>query len=162
MDAPSLRGLLPHRFLSRKSFSCFIFPGSDHSIQDAPTPIARPIEVPPPEKLQPFSSIRTASAAEDPDSDASSSPAVTPIDAAPSFELSTPPCPSLSASKIEFETPPPPKGLPELTGPPSSSEDEMESIDIPSLDRQNNVLLSLNVTKTPRVPGAWAATRVPA
>ena len=162
VDVPSLRGLLPPRFLSRKSFSCFIFPGSDDSIQDAPTPIARPIEIPPPEKLHSFSHIRTASAAEDPDSDASSPPAATPIDAAPSFELSTPPRPSLSASKIEFETPPPPKGLPELPGPPSSSEDETESIDIPSLDHQNDVPLSLNVTKTPRVPGAWAATPAPA
>ncbi|KAF8492641.1 hypothetical protein F5888DRAFT_1858186 [Russula emetica] len=53
--------------------------GSDDGIQDAhiqdvPTPIARPIEIPPPEKLQSFSPIRTASAAEDPDSDASSPP----------------------------------------------------------------------------------------
>jgi serine/arginine repetitive matrix protein 2 len=161
-DAPSLRGLLPPRFLSRESFSCFIFPGSDDSIQDAPTPIARPIEIPPPEKLRSFSPIRTASAAEDPDSDASSPPAVTPIDAAPSFELSTPPRPSLSTSKIEFETPPPPKGLPELPGPPSSSDDETESIDIASSNRQNDVPVSLNVTKTPRVPGAWAATPAPA
>jgi serine/arginine repetitive matrix protein 2 len=157
MGAPSLRGLLPPRFLSRKSFSCFIFPGSDDSIQDAPTPIARPIEIPPP-----FSPIRTASATEDPDSDASSPPAATPVDAAPSFELSTPPRPSLSTSKIEFETPPPPKGLPELPGPPSSSEDETESIDIASSNRQNDVPLSLAVTKTPRVPGAWAATPAPA
>jgi hypothetical protein len=29
MGAPSLRGLLPLRFLSRKSFLCFVFPGSD-------------------------------------------------------------------------------------------------------------------------------------
>src|SRR5713101_9390643 len=125
------------------------------------TPIARPIEIPPPEMLQSFSPIRTASAVEDPDSDASSPPAVTPIDAAPSFELSTP-RPSLSTSKIEFETPPPPKGLPELPGPPSSSEDETESIDIASPNRQSDVPLSLNVTKPPRVPGAWAATPAPA
>ena len=88
MDATSLRGLSPPRFLSRKSFSCFIFPGSDDSIQDAPTPIARPIEIPPP-----FSPIRTVLATEDPDSDASSPPAATTVDAAPSFELSTPPRP---------------------------------------------------------------------
>jgi hypothetical protein len=96
MDAPSLRGLLPHRFLSRNGFSCFIFPESDDSVQDAPTPIARPIEIPPPEKLQSLSPIHTAAAAEDSDSDASSSPAMTPIDATPSFELSTPPRPSLA------------------------------------------------------------------
>jgi hypothetical protein len=96
MDAPSLRGLLPHRFLSRKGFSCFIFPGGDDSIQDAPTPIARPIEIPPPEKLQSLSPIRTATAAENPDSNASSPPPMTPIDATPSFELFTPPRPSLA------------------------------------------------------------------
>ena len=75
MDTPSLRGFLPPRFLSRKSFSCFVFSGSDGNIMDAPTPIARPIEIPPPEKLQSLSPIHTASAAEDPDSDASSPPA---------------------------------------------------------------------------------------
>jgi hypothetical protein len=57
MDAPSLRGLLSPRFLSRNNFSCFIFPESDDSIQDVPTPIARPIEI-----LPPFSPICTASA----------------------------------------------------------------------------------------------------
>jgi serine/arginine repetitive matrix protein 2 len=46
----------------------------------------------------------------------------------PSFELSTPPRPSFSTSKIEFETHPPPKGLPELPDPPSSSENETVSI----------------------------------
>jgi serine/arginine repetitive matrix protein 2 len=140
----------------------FTLLGSDESIQDAPTPIARPIEIPPLEKLHSFSPVRTATAtaAEDPDSDASSPP--TPVDAAPSFELSTPPRPSLSSSKIKFETPPPPKGLPELPGPPSSSEDETESIDIASSNRQSDGPLSLNGLKTPRVPGAWAATPAPA
>jgi hypothetical protein len=87
---------------------------------------------------------------------------MTPIDVAPSFELSTPPRPSLSTSKIEFETSLPPKGLPELPGPLSSSEDEVESINIASSNRQSDIPLSLNVTKTPWVPGAWAATSVPA
>ena len=163
MGAPSLRGLFfcyPFGCCRERVSYVSSFPGSDDSIQDAPTPIARPIEIPPPEMLQSLSPIRTASAAEDPDSDTSSPPAATPIDAPPSF-LPTPPRPSLSTSKIEFETPPPPKGLPELPGPPSSSEDEMESIDIAS-NPQNNVPLSLNITKTPRLPGGWAATPAPA
>src|SRR6266849_5743766 len=118
------------------------------------TPIVRPIEIPPPEKFQSFSPIRTASAAEDPDSDASSPPAATPIDVAPSFELSTPPRPSLAPPRSNLR--------PELSGPPSSSENETESIDIASPNRQSDVPLSLNVTKPPRVPGAWAATPAPA
>ena len=105
MGAPSLRGLLPPQFLSRKSFSRFIFSGSDDSIQDAPTPIIRPIEIPPPEKLQSFSHIRTTFTAEDPDSDASSPSAATPIDAAPSFELSTPPRPSLAPPRSNLRHP---------------------------------------------------------
>src|SRR5713101_372205 len=107
------------------------------------TPIVRPIEIPPPEKLQSFSPIRTASAAEDPDSDASSPPAATPIDVAPSFELSTLPRPSLAPPRSNLR--------PELSGPPSSSEDETESIDNASPNRQSDVLLSLNVTTS----GAW-------
>ena len=99
MDAPSLRGLLPPWFVSRKSFSCFIFPESDGSIQDTLMPIAQPIEIPPLEKLQSLSPTHTTSAAKDPDFDASSPLAATPIDAAPSFELSTPPHPSLAAPR---------------------------------------------------------------
>ena len=106
-----------------------------------------------------MSPIRTASAAEDPDSDASSPPAATPIDATPFFELSTPPRPSFSTSKIEFETPPPPEGLPDLPDPPSSSEDETGNINVVSPARQSDGPL---VAKTPRPPGAWAATPAPA
>ena len=144
MGASSLRGLQPSRLLSRKSLSCFIFPGSDDSILGAPTPIARPIEIPPPEKLQSLSPIRTA--AEDPNPDASS-PVATPIHATSSFELSTLPRPSLSTSKIEFETPPPPKAFPT----PWST----------SSNPQNDVSLSVNVTMTPSVAGVWAATPQP-
>ncbi|KAI0298524.1 hypothetical protein BC826DRAFT_1103024 [Russula brevipes] len=126
--------------------------GSDESVQDAPTPIARPIEIPPPEMLQSFSpvggpsehaeDILNAFAAEEPDSE-TSSPTTTPVDMVPSFELSTPP------------------RLPELPGPPSSSDDETGSIDITSA-HQGDGPPNLTVTKTPRPPGAWAATPAPA
>ena len=156
----SLRGLFIPLQLPSMRFTRSIFTGSDESIQDAPTPIARTIEIPPPEKFQSFSPVRTASAAEDPDSDASSPPATTPIDATPFFGLSTPPRPSLSTSKIEFETPPPPEGLPDLPDPPSSSEDETGNIDV--VNRQSDGPVNLDVGKTPRPPGAWAATPAPA
>ena len=57
-------------------------------------------------------------------------------------------------------TPAPPKPL--LHGPPSSSKDETERIDITSSNLQSDVSLSVNVTKTPRVAGAWVATPAPA
>ncbi|KAH9945686.1 hypothetical protein B0H21DRAFT_744238 [Amylocystis lapponica] len=60
----------------------------------------------------------------------------------------------LSTSKLEFETPPPPKGMPDLPGPPSSSDDEAE---------QTPIAIEPNMTtlKTPRPPGAWADTPAP-
>ena len=125
-----------------------------------PTPIARAIEIPLPEKFQSFSPVRTASAAEDPDSEASSPPATTPIDATPFFGLSSPPRPSLSTSKIEFDTPPPPEGLPDLLDPPSSSEDETGNIDV--VNRQSDGTVNLDVGKTPPPAGVWAATPAPA
>jgi len=141
-------------------------------MQDAPTPVVRPIEIPPPEKFRSFSpvgdslahaeAVPNASSADDHASETSSPPAATPIDAAPPFELSTPPRPSLSTSKIEFETPPPPNGLPDLPGPPSSSEDETEGFDVVSTNRQGVSPLNATVTKTPRPPGAWATTPAPA
>ncbi|KAI9509431.1 hypothetical protein F5148DRAFT_1187964 [Russula earlei] len=140
--------------------------GSDESMQDAPTPMARTIEIPPVEELHSSSpvgntpsraeGVLNAFAAKDHDSlDA------VPAGVAPS-ELSTPlrPHPSFSTSKIEFETPPPPTGLPELPGPPSS-EDDTENIGVLSLDRQKDGPLNLTATKTPRPPGAWAATPAP-
>src|SRR5712671_3129832 len=134
--------------------------------------MARTIEIPPIEKvhsLSPFDNSSThaegipnASFADDHDSEVSS-PDAAPVDAAPSFELSTPPRPrpSFSTSRIEFETPPPPKGLPELPGPPSS-EDDTGNIALMSMNRQNDGPLNLAATKTPRPPGAWAATPAPA
>ncbi|KAF8070317.1 hypothetical protein FPV67DRAFT_1012205 [Lyophyllum atratum] len=69
--------------------------------------------------------------------------------------LSTPPRRPLShASKLEFQTPSPPKNLPELPGPPpSSSEDETGN------ETGRTPLRSdLTVMKTPRPPGAWDST----
>ncbi|KAI9068355.1 hypothetical protein FKP32DRAFT_1561965 [Trametes sanguinea] len=74
------------------------------------------------------------------------------------FSLQTPPRrPQLNTPKAEFETPPPPRGMPDLPGPPSSDEEDertpvMQSKDIPA---------DLTSLKTPRPPGAWLATPAP-
>ncbi|KAI0254145.1 hypothetical protein BJV78DRAFT_1188986 [Lactifluus subvellereus] len=144
---------------------------SDESMQDALTPVVRPIEIPPPETLpstppveNPFAHPAHAPSASDgEDSETSTHSAAPPLDTAPSFELSTPPRrSSFSTSKIEFQTPSPPKGLPELPGPPSSSEDDTGDIDILSTHRNSDGPLNLTTMKTPRPPGAWAATPAPA
>ena len=129
-------------------------------MQDALTPIARPIEIPQPDKLQspsPSESLMAQSVHPlNATSDASGthSPPTSPrLDAAPSLELSTPPRrPSFNTSKIEFQTPSPPKGLPELPGPPS--EDDTGNVETLLTSR----LLNLTTAKTPRPPGAWTAT----
>lgn len=74
--------------------------------------------------------------------------------------LSTPPRPtSFNASRLEFQTPSPPRGLPELPGPPSSSEgdeaqQEVEQERTPIRDMRSD----LTTMKTPKPPGAWAST----
>ncbi|KAG6866629.1 hypothetical protein C0991_000739 [Blastosporella zonata] len=66
--------------------------------------------------------------------------------------LATPPRrPSFNASKLEFQTPSPPKNMPELPGPPTSSEEGTDSGPDPLLG-----YLNLTAMKTPRPPGAWA------
>ena len=137
-------------------------------MQDALTPIARPIEIPPPEKLQSPSPVESFLASAEHPSDVSadasegpSSPTSFHPDAAPSLELSTPPRrPSFSTSKIEFQTPSPPKGLPELPGPPSE-DDDTGTVDTLFAPRKNDGLLNTTIAKTPRPPGAWAATPAP-
>ena len=135
-------------------------------MQDALTPIARPIEIPPPEKLHsPSRAENLLTRAEHPPSasiDTPSPPTSPRLDnTAPSLELSTPPRrPSFNTSKIEFQTPSPPKGLPELPGPPS--EDDTGNVDTLLASRENGGLPNLSVAKTPCVPGAWAATPAPA
>ncbi|KAJ6593676.1 hypothetical protein B0H19DRAFT_1091527 [Mycena capillaripes] len=73
--------------------------------------------------------------------------------------LSTPPRrQSFSSARLEFQTPSPPHGLPELPGPPSSSDEETET------ERPAATPLRLNgdiTAKTPRPPGAWASTPAP-
>ncbi|KAJ7209622.1 hypothetical protein GGX14DRAFT_452266 [Mycena pura] len=75
--------------------------------------------------------------------------------------LSTPPKrPSFHSSKLDFQTPSPPRGLPDLPGPPSSSDEETET------ERPANTPLRSNgapntTLKTPRPPGAWASTPSP-
>ncbi|KAI0371110.1 hypothetical protein BV20DRAFT_942613 [Pilatotrama ljubarskyi] len=75
------------------------------------------------------------------------------------FSLQTPPRrPQFHTPKAVFETPPPPRGMPELPGPPSSEDEDedhtpvMQSRDIPG---------DLTSLKTPRPPGAWLATPAP-
>ncbi|KAK0213031.1 hypothetical protein DFS33DRAFT_1285979 [Desarmillaria ectypa] len=53
-----------------------------------------------------------------------------------------------SFSQLEYQTPSPPKGLPELPGPPSGSEDEQDT----------EPVSQVTALKTPRPPGAWAYT----
>ncbi|KXN90177.1 hypothetical protein AN958_04667 [Leucoagaricus sp. SymC.cos] len=105
------------------------------------------------------------------------SPDIQPSDAnqsssIPSF-LSTPPRShhsSFNSSKPEFQTPSPPKGLPDLPGPPSSvSGDEVEEESIPqfNITPANPVADGvkngdMTTFKTPKPPGAWFATPGPA
>ncbi|KAJ7072546.1 hypothetical protein C8F01DRAFT_251819 [Mycena amicta] len=67
--------------------------------------------------------------------------------------LSTPPKrPSFHNSKMDFKTPSPPRGLPDLPGPPSSSDEETET------ERVTPPRFADATMKTPRPPGAWSAT----
>ncbi|TCD61633.1 hypothetical protein EIP91_008139 [Steccherinum ochraceum] len=73
--------------------------------------------------------------------------------------LQTPPRkPVPNTPKLEFQTPSPPRGMPALPGPPSSSETEEEDEDRTPVNRSNDVLLGANLSnmKTPKPPGAWA------
>ncbi|KAF7362075.1 hypothetical protein MVEN_00553100 [Mycena venus] len=64
--------------------------------------------------------------------------------------------PSFSSSRMEFQTPSPPKGLPDLPGPPSSDE-ETETEQLVATPLRFNGAPDIS-TKTPRPPGAWAST----
>jgi hypothetical protein len=78
----------------------------------------------------------------------------------PSLSLTTPPRRQTSSSpKVEFETPPPPKGMPELPGPPSSSEDESETEKgwLPA-GQDVGSHPDFSSMKTPKPPGAWGST----
>ncbi|KAK1229189.1 hypothetical protein PQX77_007761 [Marasmius sp. AFHP31] len=78
----------------------------------------------------------------------------------PLFDLPTTPPrgESFSSSTPPFQTPSPPKALPDLPGPPSS-EDDTDSVE----DNGPQELKSINTTalKTPKPPGAWSYTPAP-
>ncbi|KAI9569718.1 hypothetical protein HD554DRAFT_2090293 [Boletus coccyginus] len=79
----------------------------------------------------------------------------------PSFSLVTPPRQtSFSSSILDFRTPLPPLDLPDLPGPPSSSDDDALG-NTPIKDRRAASNANFTLTKTPRPPGAWAATPLP-
>ncbi|KAJ7502804.1 hypothetical protein B0H11DRAFT_604154 [Mycena galericulata] len=77
--------------------------------------------------------------------------------------LSTPPKrPSFHSSRLEFQTPSPPHGLPELPGPPSSSDEETETERPTATPLRFNGASDMSSVKTPRPPGAWTSTPTPA
>lgn len=78
-----------------------------------------------------------------------------------SFALITPPRPtSFSSSILDFRTPSPPHDLPDLPGPPSPSDDDALG-STPVKDRRVGINSNLTLSKTPKPPGAWAATPLP-
>ncbi|KAG2345724.1 hypothetical protein BDR05DRAFT_121811 [Suillus weaverae] len=84
----------------------------------------------------------------------------------PTFALTTPPRRlSSSTSILDFRTPSPPHDLSNLSALPSSSEDEAETreADVTPVRVDEGGLANPNYTamKTPRPPGAWAATPLP-
>ncbi|KAG0706047.1 hypothetical protein DFH29DRAFT_903265 [Suillus ampliporus] len=86
--------------------------------------------------------------------------------AIPTFALMTPPRRlSSSTSILDFRTPSPPHDLSNLSVLPSSSEDEVETreADVTPVRVDEDGLANPNYTamKTPRPPGAWAATPIP-
>ncbi|KZT29055.1 hypothetical protein NEOLEDRAFT_1145361 [Neolentinus lepideus HHB14362 ss-1] len=91
-------------------------------------------------------------------------PATPPASDEPLLSLMTPPRPSVfTPPRADTETPSPSKGIPELPGPPSSSEDDTGDARNYTPDGRWNGANDTNFSmmKTPRPPGAWAATPVP-
>lgn len=79
----------------------------------------------------------------------------------PSFALVTPPRrTSFGSSILDFRTPSPPHDLPDLPAPPSSSDDDALG-GTPIKDRHVDANSNFTLTKTPKPPGAWAATPLP-
>ncbi|KAJ7251800.1 hypothetical protein B0H12DRAFT_1118928 [Mycena haematopus] len=68
--------------------------------------------------------------------------------------------PTFTSSRLEFHTPPPPHGLPDLPDPPSPSDEETETEGPVATPLRFNGA-SDTFTKTPRPPGAWASTPAP-
>lgn len=139
----------------------------------ANTPIAKPIQLP----LDP---PRPASPPPTSNRDASLSPKTFPTPDSPppsppsnkststhsrpiSFVLQTPPRKSHSP-KLEYKTPSPPRNMPELPGPPATSDEDNDDDRTPiNTNRSNELLVNPNFTamKTPKPPGAWATTPGP-
>ncbi|KAI0071720.1 hypothetical protein K474DRAFT_1668701 [Panus rudis PR-1116 ss-1] len=146
-----------------------IHPSDQESISATSTPIAKPVPLPaatPPDtppvlnqtnghtepssnaSLQPETSLAASSQQEE-------EPHVSSV-------LQTPPRRSFTnTSKLEFQTPSPPKNMPELPGPPlSSSEDDNEEDEERTPVNLTPSFLGNMTTmnKTPKPPGAWVAT----
>ncbi|KAG6375425.1 hypothetical protein JVT61DRAFT_2982 [Boletus reticuloceps] len=75
-----------------------------------------------------------------------------------SLALVTPPR-QTSFSSSTFRTPSSPHDLPDLPGPPSSDDDVLGGT--PTKDRHVDTSSNFTLTKTPKPPGAWAATPLP-
>ncbi|RDX48023.1 hypothetical protein OH76DRAFT_693877 [Lentinus brumalis] len=139
------------------------------------TPTAKPVPLPPPEpSTTPMSEPPArASSGHTEDAQPQPSPGTPPVsppltppgaNTQPMFNLQTPPRrPQFHTPKQEFETPPPPRGMPDLPGPPSSEDehnDEHEGDHTP-LMQSHELQGDLTSLKTPRPPGAWLATPAP-
>lgn len=92
-----------------------------------------------------------------------STPPSSPSVPKPNLSLATPPRRrSFNSSKIEFQTPSPPKGMPELPGPPSSSSEEGDDDkDWTPARLDTGAHLDYSSMKTPKPPGAWNSTPLP-
>ncbi|KAJ8507095.1 hypothetical protein ONZ45_g10497 [Pleurotus djamor] len=124
-------------------------PGAEETSSGDATPLSRPLKLP-----------REDTAVQQIESAQAPSPPLTPSEdsldeATPHVSvLSTPP--RQHSSRIEFKTPPPPVGLPDLPGPPPSSDEET--------DLEGNIETragGLSLMKTPKPPGSWADTPAP-
>ncbi|KAK7692899.1 hypothetical protein QCA50_004534 [Cerrena zonata] len=73
----------------------------------------------------------------------------------------TPPRRSFQSTSLEFQTPSPPRFLPDLPGPPPESEDETSDQNQDQktpIHFETDRFANFTMTKTPRPPGAWVST----
>ncbi|TFK54527.1 hypothetical protein OE88DRAFT_1724127 [Heliocybe sulcata] len=90
-------------------------------------------------------------------------PPATPPGGEPLLSLATPPRPLVfTPHRRDNGTPSPSKGIPELPGPPSSSEDDTGGARdfTPEQPWNGGDITNFSMMKTPRPPGAWAPTPV--
>lgn len=96
-----------------------------------------------------------------PPSDPSDSPASPKSPHSTMPILATPPRrSSFNSTRIEFQTPSPPKGLPDLPGPPSSSSEDEDGVE-EAKNAHTRLVVDSMAMRTPRPPGAWSSTPVP-